>query len=67
MRETLSALAPHLAGPGRESLLLHGARIALSDGPYRTSELAMLTVVGEALRLGPADTERLLATAALSA
>ncbi|ONK14456.1 TerB family tellurite resistance protein [Streptomyces sp. MP131-18] len=67
VREALSALTPHLASPGRESLLLHGARIALSDGPYRTSELAMLSVIGEALRLGPADTERLLATAALSA
>ncbi|UCM87816.1 TerB family tellurite resistance protein [Streptomyces marincola] len=67
VRQALSALAPHLAGPGRESLLLHGARIALTDGPYRTSELAMLSVVGEALRIGPADTERLLATAALSA
>ncbi|WP_063784370.1 TerB family tellurite resistance protein [Streptomyces sp. SBT349] len=63
VRETLSALTPHLASPGRESLLLHGARIALADGPYSAAERAMLGTVGEALRLAPADTERLLATA----
>ncbi|RBM20236.1 TerB family tellurite resistance protein [Streptomyces sp. PT12] len=63
VRATLSELTPHLASPGRESLLLHGARIALADGPYHATERAMLGAVGEALRLSPSDTERLLATA----
>jgi hypothetical protein len=63
VREALSALAPHLSPPGRESLLLRGARIALADGPYGTGEQDMLTTVGEALHLPPADTERLLAEA----
>ncbi|WP_059013443.1 TerB family tellurite resistance protein [Streptomyces specialis] len=64
VREALTALAPHRAAPGRESLLLHGARIALADGPYGAEEREMLTIVGDALRLPPADTERLLAAAA---
>ncbi|RKN11936.1 TerB family tellurite resistance protein [Streptomyces radicis] len=63
VRATLSELTPHLASPGREALLLHGARIALADGPYHATERTMLTAVGEALRLSPSDTERLLATA----
>ncbi|MDT0345269.1 TerB family tellurite resistance protein [Streptomyces litchfieldiae] len=63
VRDTLAALTPHLAAPGRESLLLRGARIALADGPYHAGERAMLTAVGEALHLPPADTERLLAEA----
>lgn len=62
--ETVAAVTPHLATPGRESLLLGGARIALADGPYREAERAMLNAVGEALWLPPADTERLLAAAA---
>ncbi|WP_326600711.1 TerB family tellurite resistance protein [Streptomyces sp. NBC_01803] len=65
VREALTALTPHLAAPGRESLLLHGARIALADGPYGAAEREMLTAVGEALRIPPADTRRLLAAAAL--
>ncbi|SOD64453.1 Tellurite resistance protein TerB [Streptomyces zhaozhouensis] len=62
--ETVSVLTPHLSTPGRESLLLRGARIALADGPYREAERRMLTAVGEALWLPSADTERLLEAAA---
>ncbi|MDT0270769.1 TerB family tellurite resistance protein [Streptomyces sp. DSM 44915] len=62
--ETVAALTPHLATPGRESLLLRGARIALADGPYREAERAMLEALGAALWLPPADTERLLTAAA---
>lgn len=57
-------LAPHLAVPGRESLLLQGARIALADGPYRAAERQVLTTVGAALRLPAEDVARLLAAAA---
>jgi hypothetical protein len=65
-REVLAALAPHLAGPGRESLLLHGAHVALADGPYRPGERRVLAAIGSALRLHPADTKRLLTEAATS-
>ncbi|BDM67394.1 hypothetical protein HEK616_08810 [Streptomyces nigrescens] len=64
LHETLEPLAPHLAPAGRESLLLQGARIALADGAYTPAEREVLTTVGGALTLGPADTERLLAAAA---
>lgn len=63
VREALAALTPHLAPQGRASLLLLGARVALADGPYQDGERAMLRVVGEALALPPAETERLLTAA----
>ncbi len=63
-REVLVALAPHLALPGRHSLLLHGARIALADGSYRPSEREILGAIGTSLRLPPAETDRLLSQAA---
>lgn len=63
VREALEPLAPHLAVPGRESLLLHGARIALADGPYTEAERVTLTLVGMSLGLAAADRERLLAAA----
>ncbi|MGP3972128.1 TerB family tellurite resistance protein [Streptomyces sp. 6N223] len=62
--EVLSALAPHLAEPGREGLLLHGARVALADGPYRPGEREVLAAIGAALRLPPAETRRVLVAAA---
>jgi hypothetical protein len=62
--EVLGALAPHLARPGREGLLLHGARVALADGPYRPGERQVLAAIGAALRLPPAETQRVLASAA---
>ncbi|WP_062205030.1 TerB family tellurite resistance protein [Streptomyces sp. NBRC 109706] len=60
----IAMLTPHLATPGRESLLLRGARIALADGPYLEAESGMLRRIGEALWLPPADTTRLLTAAA---
>ncbi|GAB7033612.1 TerB family tellurite resistance protein [Streptomyces sp. NPDC021749] len=64
LHEALEPLAPHLAPAGRESLLLTGARIALADGAYSPAEREVLSTVGGALTLRPADTERLLAAAA---
>jgi hypothetical protein len=64
LHESLEPLAPHLAPTGREALLLQGARIALADGSYSTPEREVLTTVGTALTLPPADTDRLLAAAA---
>lgn len=66
LRAALGALAPHLARPGRERLLLGGARVALADGPYTAAEREALAAVGGALGLGAAETERLLAAAAPS-
>ncbi|MEU9119565.1 TerB family tellurite resistance protein [Streptomyces sp. NPDC048506] len=63
LHECLDPLAPHLAPAGRESLLLQGARIALADGSYTPAEREVLTTVGSALMLRPADTARLLAAA----
>ncbi|MTE18978.1 TerB family tellurite resistance protein [Streptomyces sp. TRM43335] len=63
LHEALAPLAPHLAAPGRESLLLQGARVALADGPYTPAEHRALLSVGRALRLDRRDTERLLETA----
>jgi uncharacterized tellurite resistance protein B-like protein len=60
LHEALAPLAPHLAGPGREGLLLQGARIALADGPYTPGERRTLTSVGRTLHLRGEDTERLL-------
>ncbi|TDC71168.1 TerB family tellurite resistance protein [Streptomyces hainanensis] len=61
MWEALASLTPHLSVPGRENLLLHGARVALSDGPYNAAEHELLSTIGEALELPVTDTERLLA------
>lgn len=63
LHEALAPLAPHLAPAGRESLLLHGARIALADGPYCAEEREALAVVGRSLRLEDEDVDRLLAEA----
>lgn len=63
LREAVGPLAPYLATAGRESLLLHGARIALADGPYQQAELALLDVLGETLDIPAAEVERLLAAA----
>jgi hypothetical protein len=64
LHEALAPLAPHLAAAGRESLLLHGARIALADGPYCAPEREALAIVGSSLHIDEADVERLLAQAA---
>ncbi len=63
LHEALDPLAPHLAAPGRESILLQGARIALADGPYTPAERDVLTTVGAALTICSDDVTRLLATA----
>ncbi|GAA2440972.1 TerB family tellurite resistance protein [Streptomyces macrosporus] len=60
LHEALAPLAPHLAAPGRESLLLLGARIALADGAYTPAERTVLASVGRTLNLCRDDTERLL-------
>ncbi|MER6389291.1 TerB family tellurite resistance protein [Streptomyces sp. NPDC059382] len=60
LHETLEPLAPHLAGPGRASLLLQGARIALADGPYTPAEREVLATVGAALRMDTDEVARLL-------
>ncbi|MFI8346375.1 TerB family tellurite resistance protein [Streptomyces sp. NPDC085596] len=62
-RVPLTALAPHLAAPGRESLLLDAALIALADGPYTPAEHTALTAAGEALLLPAEVVERVLTTA----
>jgi hypothetical protein len=63
LHEALAPLAPHLASAGRESLLLHGARIALADGPYCTQEREALAAVGRSLQLAEEDVDRLLTQA----
>jgi hypothetical protein len=63
LHEVLAPLAPHLAVPGRESLLLQGARIALADGLYCSAEREVLATVGRALEIGAEDVDRLLAEA----
>lgn len=63
LRDAVCPLSVHLAPAGRESLLLHGAQIALADGPYQAAELALLDSLGEALELSESDVERLLAAA----
>lgn len=63
VRQALAALTPYLEVPGRVAVLLHGARIAAADGPYRSAERSMLEVIGAALRLPPAEVERVLAAA----
>ncbi|PJE94320.1 hypothetical protein CUT44_29100 [Streptomyces carminius] len=60
LHEALAPLAPHLAAPGRENLLLQGARVALADGPYTPAERQVLVAVGRILRLCEEDTARLL-------
>ncbi|MGW0733823.1 TerB family tellurite resistance protein [Streptomyces sp. NPDC002851] len=63
LHEALEPLAPHLAPPGRESLLLQGARIALADGPYTPPEREVLTTVGRALSIDTDEVARLLEAA----
>ncbi|GGZ52955.1 hypothetical protein GCM10010344_18860 [Streptomyces bluensis] len=64
LHEALDPLAPHLAPPGRETILLHGARIALADGPYTPAERDVLSTVGAALTMTADDVTRLLLAAA---
>nr|WP_203615977.1 TerB family tellurite resistance protein [Streptomyces sp. SID13726] len=63
LHEALDPLAPHLAPPGRESILLQAARIALADGPYTPAERDVLSTVGTALTICADDVTRLLAAA----
>ncbi|MBO8184392.1 TerB family tellurite resistance protein [Streptomyces spirodelae] len=63
LHEVLAPLTPHLAVPGRESLLLQGARIALADGVYCAAEREVLATIGRALEIGAEDVDRLLAQA----
>lgn len=63
LHEALDPLAPHLAPPGRESILLQGARIALADGPYTPAERDVLATVGSALTICTDDVTRLLVAA----
>ncbi|MGW5971152.1 TerB family tellurite resistance protein [Streptomyces sp. NPDC055186] len=63
LHEALDPLAPHLAAPGRESILLGGARIALADGPYTPAERDTLATVGAALTIRADDVTRLLTAA----
>lgn len=63
LHEALAPLAPHLASSGREGLLLHGARIALADGPYGSAERQVLAGVGRCLQIDDEDVDRLLAEA----
>lgn len=63
LHEALDPLAPHLAPPGREAVLLQGARIALADGPYTPAEREVLTTVGAALMICSDDVTRLLTAA----
>lgn len=63
LHEALDPLAPHLAGVGRESILLTGARIALADGPYTPAERETLATVGAALTIRTDDITRLLESA----
>lgn len=64
LHEALEPLASHLAPQGRERILLQGARIAVTDGPYLPAEREVLTAVGRCLGLAPADIDRLLEAAA---
>ncbi|MET9698633.1 TerB family tellurite resistance protein [Streptomyces sp. NPDC006529] len=61
LHEVLDPLAPHLAGPGRASLLLQAARVALADGPYIPAEREVLTTIGATLRLDADEVSSLLA------
>jgi hypothetical protein len=63
LHAALEALAPHLAQPGRERLVLQGAWIALADGRYQPAERAALTAVGSCLRLTEDVVTRLLEAA----
>jgi hypothetical protein len=63
LHEALEPLACHLAPGGREHILLQGARIAVSDGPYLPAEREVLGAVGRCLGLLPGDVARLLEAA----
>lgn len=63
LHEALEPLASHLAPEGREHILLQGARIAVSDGPYLPAEREVLSAVGRCLGLTPDDITRLLEAA----
>ncbi|MFB6890223.1 TerB family tellurite resistance protein [Kitasatospora sp. NPDC056327] len=63
LHAVLEPLAPHLAQPGRERLLLQGAAIALADGRYRPQEREALDVVGHCLDLPRARIGALLEAA----
>lgn len=63
LHAALEPLAPHLAQPGRERLVLQGAWIALADGRYLPHERTALATVGRCLGLPAARTEELLEVA----
>ncbi|MFJ8041490.1 TerB family tellurite resistance protein [Kitasatospora sp. NPDC096147] len=63
LHAALEPLAPHLAQPGRERLVLQGAWIALADGRYLPHERTALAAVGRCLDLPAARTEELLEVA----
>lgn len=63
LHEALVPLAPHLAPAGREGLLLQGARVALADGLYHSTEREVLALIGRSLQIGAEDVDRLLAEA----
>ncbi|MEU6736141.1 TerB family tellurite resistance protein [Streptomyces physcomitrii] len=63
LHEALAPLTPFLAAPGRESILLEGARIALADGPYTPAERDVLGAVGKSLTITTDEVERLLTAA----
>ncbi|MBW1601030.1 TerB family tellurite resistance protein [Streptomyces sp. JJ66] len=63
LHAALGPLVPHLAAPGRASLLVRGARVALADGPYLPAERAVLASLGSALELSAGEIDALLAAA----
>lgn len=63
LHAALEPLAPHLARPGRERLLLQGAAIALADGRYRPQEREALAAIGRCLDLPHARVGALLEAA----
>jgi hypothetical protein len=60
LHEALEPLAAHLAPEGRQHILLQGARIAVSDGPYLPAEREVLGAAGRCLGLLPEEVARLL-------
>ncbi|MFE1782005.1 TerB family tellurite resistance protein [Streptomyces sp. NPDC059506] len=60
LRDALGPLAGHLALQGCEHLLVQGARIALSDGPYLPAEREALAAVGRCLMMSPEHTDSTL-------
>ncbi|GAA1155203.1 hypothetical protein F4556_004915 [Kitasatospora gansuensis] len=63
LHAAIEPLAPHLAQPGRERLVLQGAWIALADGRYLPQERAALAAVGRCLKLPGSRVDELLEAA----